>query len=63
MTVKEVSVAARRGHNRVRDAANTGALVVQPRPVGGRMLFLEADVADWIRQGSPEFPPHNRKRR
>lgn len=58
---KEVCELSRRGINRVRIAANTGALRCQPRIVGAPMLFTEANVADWIEHGSPEMPAKRRR--
>lgn len=62
MTVSEVQNVSRRGENWVRGAANTGALKSLPRRTGQWFRFLEEGVADWIRQGSPEFPAISRSR-
>ncbi len=59
-TSKEGCALSRRGINRVRVAANTGALRCQPRVPGAPMLFAEANVADWIERGSPEMPAKRR---
>ncbi|MCJ0947208.1 hypothetical protein MTX37_14995, partial [Rhodococcus sp. ARC_M8] len=59
----QLQKASRRGENWVRGAANTGALKALPRQTGQWFRFLEEDVIDWILRGSPEFPPHARKRR
>lgn len=55
LTTKEVAAASLRGINRVKNAANTGALKSLPRVPGAPHRFLETDVRDWILLGSPEF--------
>ncbi len=63
MTVAEVMEVSRRGVNRVRNAANSGALKAQPRVPGAPFMFTEENVADWIDRGSPEMPAPTRRRR
>ncbi|RDI32399.1 helix-turn-helix protein [Rhodococcus sp. AG1013] len=57
LNVSEVATITRRHPNRVRNAANSGALKGLPRPSGGRHQFTEAAVQEWIDGGSPEMPP------
>ncbi|MDI9914404.1 hypothetical protein [Rhodococcus sp. IEGM 1379] len=63
LTVKDVCEASRRGEVRVRNAANSGALIPQPREVGKKFFFIESNVADWINRGSPEMPERSARRR
>ncbi len=63
MTTEEVMAVSRRGVNRVRRAAASGALKAQPRVPGAPFLFTEENVADWIDRGSPEMPAPTRRRR
>ncbi|WP_420803908.1 helix-turn-helix domain-containing protein [Rhodococcus ruber] len=63
MTTEEVMAVSRRGVNRVRRAAASGALKAQPRPPRGRLLFTEQSVVDWIEQGCPEMPASRNKSR
>lgn len=63
MTVAETAAAAGRGKQRVRDAANSGALKCLPRVEGGTFQFTEAAVAEWVAAGSPEMPPRRRRGR
>lgn len=57
LNVSEVAAITRRHPNRVRNAANSGALKGLPRPSGGRHQFTEDAVRAWIDAGSPEMPP------
>lgn len=55
---REVAAASRRGINRVRTAAATGALEALPGDPNRRriLFFSEEAVADWIKRGCPEMP-------
>lgn len=57
LNTKEVCEVSRRGVNRVRNAANAGALKSLPRTHGAPHYFTEAAVQEWIDAGSPEMPP------
>lgn len=63
LSVAETAAAAGRGKQRVRDAANSGALKCLPRVDGGRFQFTEDAVAEWIAAGSPDMPPRRRRGR
>lgn len=54
--VTDVAEVTGRGHNWVRDAANTGALASLPR-TGRKHQFTDEMVEAWIKAGTPQFPP------